>query len=235
MDFDSLIPYIDLIVYAFITLTGLYITTYVKERSKNGVLKKRNAELELIKANHQRELENLKKEHQLDIEKRKYQYQNKKEQYLQFFKLLDSFHTNSHSSMQEKFAPINDEFMKNYLNAVTKNDQKGQNKAATVFSKKMGSLTMEANKELTRIKQETNTIRIIASDEILVTLDQLENCYNNLFEVSMQMMQDLPKQIVRRDETAMKKKQNKLEVMGQEAIVLKDLLIKKMREELREI
>lgn len=232
INFDALIPYLDKIIYGFAGLTILYITAYIKERAKSSALKKRNVELEQLKANHQKELESIKKDYQLDIEKRKHQYESKKEQYIQFFKLLDTFAANSHIGMQEKMIPINESFYRDFLNA---KNQKAQNKAATVFSKKIQSLMMEGNKELTQIKQETNTIRLIANDEILSLLDLLEKTYDNLFEVSTKMMKDLPNQLVSNNQAGMTKNQEILGELGGQAQKIKELLIKKMREDLNEI
>src|SRR5690606_289538 len=156
MNFDFLIPYIQWLVYFLAGLIILYLRTLITEKAKNRVLRKQNAKLteetESIKSKFNKEIESIKKEYQLDIEKRKYQYESKKEQYIQFFRLLDSFSASSNVEMQKKMMPIIDEFNRNYLNAANRNDKKGETNATTVFSKKIQNLMFEANQELTRIK-----------------------------------------------------------------------------------
>lgn len=50
------------------------------------------------------------------------------------------------------------------------------------MSKKIQRLTFEANESLIKIKQETNTIRLIASDRIIQKLDLLELAYDKNME-----------------------------------------------------
>jgi len=67
------------------------------------------------------------------------------------------------------------------------------------MSKKIQRLTFEANESLIKIKQETNTIRLIASDRIIQKLDLLELAYDKNMEQAIKMMNDLPKQMMSND------------------------------------
>lgn len=239
MTFEVLIPYIQWLVYFTIGLIVLYVRTFVKEKAKNKVLRLQNSKLvdetESIKSRYNKEIETIKKEHQLDIEQRKYQYESKKEQYIQFFRLLDDFSSKANIEMQEKLLPIIDEFNRNYLNAASRNNKKGETKATTVFSKKIQELMFEANKDLTRIKQETNTIRIIASDTIIKTLDLMELAYDRSFEESSQMMKDLQVQMLTNDQDGIANNQNRLQAIGNVILKYKNDIIQQMRSELNEI
>lgn len=239
MKFDFLIPYIQYIVYVLIGLILLYLRTLVKERAKIRVLRKKNKllteETEEIKSKYNKEIEIIKKEHLLDIEKRKYQYESKKEQYINFFKLLDNFNTDSNVIAQEKMIPIIEEFNRNYLNAANRNNKRGETNATTVMSKKVQKLMFESNKELSRIKQETNTIRIIASDSILKTLNLLELAYDRSFEESSKMMKDLQIQMMTNDQEGMKRSQREMQEIANAILKFKNDLIQQMRIELNEI
>lgn len=239
MKFDFLIPYIQYIVYVLIGLILLYLRTLVKERAKIRVLRKKNKllteETEEIKSKYNKEIEIIKKEHLLDIEKRKYQYESKKEQYINFFKLLDNFNTDSNVIAQEKMIPIIEEFNRNYLNAANRNNKRGETNATTVMSKKVQKLMFESNKELSRIKQETNTIRIIASDSILKTLNLLELAYDRSFEESSKMMKDLQIQMMTNDQEGMKRSQREMQEIANVILKFKNDLIQQMRIELNEI
>jgi hypothetical protein len=239
MKFDFLIPYIQYIVYVLIGLILLYFRTLVKERAKIRVLRKKNKllteETEEIKSKYNKEIEKIKKEHLLDIEKRKYQYESKKEQYINFFKLLDNFNTDSNVIAQEKMIPIIEEFNRNYLNAANRNNKRGETNATIVMSKKVQKLMFESNKELSRIKQETNTIRIIASDSILKTLNLLELAYDRSFEESSKMMKDLQIQMMTNDQEGMKRSQREMQEIANVILKFKNDLIQQMRIELNEI
>ena len=173
---DFIEPYLAYIVLLFFVLLILYIKTYVSEKAKIKALKNENEKLV-------NETERIKKDFQLEIAKRKYQYESKKEQYLKFFKLLDEFSNENNIKTQEKFFPIVEEFNRNYLNATS-----NETNAITVFSKKIQKLMLDANQDLLRIKQETNTIRLIASDAVLQKLDLLTLAYDNSMEVSNKTM-----------------------------------------------
>ena len=159
IDLKFLEPYLIYMIFAFLGLLILYIKTYTTEKAKMEVLKSENKKLI-------EETERIKKDFQLEISKRRYQYESKKEQYILFFKLLDQFTNEANKSTQEKLLPILDEFNRNFLNSSSRNDKKGENNATSVMSKKIQRLTFEANESLIKIKQETNTIRLIASDRI---------------------------------------------------------------------
>ncbi|MCD4788962.1 MAG: hypothetical protein K8R37_03090 [Bacteroidales bacterium] len=201
-------------------------------RKKNKLL---TEETEEIKSKYNKEIEIIKKEHLLDIEKRKYQYESKKEQYINFFKLLDNFNTDSNVIAQEKMIPIIEEFNRNYLNAANRNNKRGETNATTVMSKKVQKLMFESNKELSRIKQETNTIRIIASDSILKTLNLLELAYDRSFEESSKMMKDLQIQMMTNDQEGMKRSQREMQEIANAILKFKNDLIQQMRIELNEI
>lgn len=199
-------------IFAFLGLLILYIKTYTTEKAKMEVLKSENKKLI-------EETERIKKDFQLEISKRRYQYESKKEQYILFFKLLDQFTNEANKSTQEKLLPILDEFNRNFLNSSSRNDKKGENNATSVMSKKIQRLTFEANESLIKIKQETNTIRLIASDRIIQKLDLLELAYDKNMEQAIKMMNDLPKQMMSNDQYGMKKSQREIEIS---ALVIKE-------------
>mgnify|MGYP006439470243 CR=1 FL=1 len=225
---EFLKPYVLYLFIGFIGLLILYVRTFIQESAKINALKRRNKELV-------EETESIKKEHQLDISKRRYQYESKKEQYLGFFKLLDKFTNEATLKNQSELMPILDEFNKNYLNAATQGNKKKENLAVTVMSKKIQKLTFDSYAELTKLKQETNTIRLIASDAILEKLDLLELSYDKLMEQSDKMMSDLPKLMMTGKQEKIKIQQEELEINGRVTQSIKNEIIKLMRKELNEI
>lgn len=220
IDLKFLEPYLIYMIFAFLGLLILYIKTYTTEKAKMEVLKSENKKLI-------EETERIKKDFQLEISKRRYQYESKKEQYILFFKLLDQFTNEANKSTQEKLLPILDEFNRNFLNSSSRNDKKGENNATSVMSKKIQRLTFEANESLIKIKQETNTIRLIASDRIIQKLDLLELAYDKNMEQAIKMMNDLPKQMMSNDQYGMKKSQREIEISA--------LVIKEIKDEIIEL
>jgi hypothetical protein len=228
VNLEFLIPYLNYLVFALIGLLFLYVKTYFQERAKRSALSDTNKKLV-------EETESIKKDHQLDLSKRRYQYESKKEQYLGFFKLLDKFTNEATLKSQAELIPIIDEFNKNYLNASSQGNKKKENIAVTVMSKKIQKLTFASNEELTKLKQETNTIRIIASKDILKKLDLLEISYDEIMEQSNQIMSDLPKLMLVNNQEKMNQQQENLQVSAMVTKGIKDDIIDLMRKELNEI
>ena len=228
IDLKFLEPYLIYMIFAFLGLLILYIKTYTTEKAKMEVLKSENKKLI-------EETERIKKDFQLEISKRRYQYESKKEQYILFFKLLDQFTNEANKSTQEKLLPILDEFNRNFLNSSSRNDKKGENNATSVMSKKIQRLTFEANESLIKIKQETNTIRLIATDRIIQKMELFELAYDKNMEQAIKMMNDLPKQMMSNDQYGMKKSQREIEISALVIKEIKDEIIELMRKELDEI
>ncbi|MGH2666647.1 hypothetical protein [Flavobacterium sp.] len=236
---EKLEPYFIYIIFGLISLLILFLKSFVQEKAKWKALKSENKKLvdetEKIKSQYSRELENLKKEHQLDLSKRKYQYESKKETYFKFFQLIDQFALDNNVKNQENLMPILDEFNRNYLNAASQNNKKNETNAVTVMSKKIQKLTFDAAQDLMKIKQETNTIRLIASNEILQKLNLLNLAYDKSMEVSNKMMSSLPALMLTNDQDKIKKEQQEVEVSALVINQIKDEIIELMRSELNEI
>lgn len=232
-------PYFIYIIGGLITTIIIFFKSYVQEKAKLKALQSENKKIvkesEKIKSQYSRELEELKKEHQLNISKRKYQYESKKEAYFKFFQLLDQFTRENNVKTQESLMPILEEFNRNYLHASGQNNKKNETNAITVMSKKIQKLTFDANQDLIKIKQETNTIKLIASDEILGKLRVLELAYDKSTDTSNKMMRTLPQLMAINDQEKIKEDQKEIEILAMVINEIKDNIIALMRTELNEI
>lgn len=98
------------LILLIISMSFLYLKTYIGEKAKNKALLK-------DKLNLTRQIECLKKEHELEIAKRKYQYESKKDQYINFFQMLDSFSGKQNIKTVENITPIINDFYSAFLRA----------------------------------------------------------------------------------------------------------------------
>ncbi|CAA7197232.1 hypothetical protein [Chryseobacterium potabilaquae] len=213
-----------------------WIATYVNEKAKQKALKNENKNLveetENIKSHYTEKLEEIKKDHQLEIAKRKYQYESKKDIYITFFKLLDTFNSEQSFSSQERIKEIIEEFNRNFTNAKT---TKAQQNASIVFTKKLQAMSLDSNKDLIKLKQETNSIRLLASDEVIAKLDCLDEGYDLAMKESDHLLISMPKLIMKNDEEEMAEYKKKIQIHGQLIESIKKELIELMRKELTEI
>ncbi|WP_394674416.1 hypothetical protein [uncultured Chryseobacterium sp.] len=209
-----------------------YLTEKGKLKAQIGENKKLIEQTEDIKSKFNKELEEIKKEHQLDISKRKYQYESKKDAYISFFRLLDSFSNEQNITAQEKLKEYTNEFNRNYLNG---KNVKSQNNATVVFSKKVLSLSSETYKDFQKLRQETNTIKLIASDEVIKKLQFFDYCYEEFMKISDKMMKSLSVLILNNDEEKMRAQQHEIELNGKLINNIKEELIELMRQDLNKI
>lgn len=220
-------------------LLSLAMRSYFSEKGKLKAQISENKKLidqtEKIKAKYQRELEDLKRDHQLDIAKRKYQYEGKKDIYIKFFKLIDEFSTKNNIETQKKFLPILEEFNRNYLQSTSRQNKPAQTRAINVFQKKVQALMFESNEDLVRIKQETNTIRLLASEDVVEKLDLLTYAFEKSMEKSHHTMTNLISLLLLGDQETISKNQKEIERDAAVIDGVKRDTINLMRQELNTI
>jgi hypothetical protein len=213
----------------------VYITAYSKSKGKNKALKEDIARLEDEKqsviAKYQAETEELKKKHTLDIEKRKHQYSEKKEQFVKFFSLIDEFHGKCNSVFAEKFPPMMNEFLSVYLNG----NEDDQALANVKFMEQMQILFNELNKELLKVKSETNTIRIISSKAMDSCLDKLEVAVETATNDATKMLKFMATPEFWADQSLLAPYQEKSARSGHAVTADRDAVRELMKVELNEI
>ena len=239
MNFDFLIPYIDKLIYLLLVLVGIYVQTLVSSKAKNKALKTDIKEIteqkEQIIAKYNREIEEIKKVHELEIARRRYQYESKREAYYKFLTLLDEYNSKASSELSEKFFPIAEEFMKSRLQASNRNNKKEENTVVTRFMMKTKKLTEEAYQGYTRLKQETNALKLSASERVIKELEELENITKEGLDEAGIMMKRIPTLVLIGDKDFNKQYQEYIEIYGKKAEIIKKYLIESMREDLAEI
>lgn len=214
------------LILLIISMSFLYLKTYIREKAKNKALLK-------DKLNLTRQIECLKKEHELEIAKRKYQYESKKDQYINFFQMLDSFSGKQNIKTVENITPIINDFYSAFLRAT--NNSEEQYKASSLFMKRIQNLMNENNTEFIRLKQETNTIRLIASDEVISLLNDLEKIYEDMFDISNIIIKNIPHNIIENNQNELQTNMVLIEQIAQNAITIKNKLILQMRDDLSKI
>lgn len=129
--------------------------------------------------------------------------------------------------------PIITEFYAGFL--ATIDDKTEQNKVCTVYMKKIQNLMNENNTELMKVKQETNTIRLIASQEVIELLNLMERTYDYMFDTSAQIINMLPNNIMGNNQIVLQKHVEILTEISHSALNIKEHLIQQMRNDLNKI
>lgn len=224
------------IIGGLLVILMLFTKSYFQEKGKLRALQQENSKIqdqnEKIKLEYSKELEELKKEHQLEISKRKYKYESKKDQYVNFFKLVDDFTRESNRKIQPKVKSIIENFTSEYLSAESHLEQA---KAVTIMTAEMHKIISEANEDIIIIKQQTNSIKLIASPDVLNKISQLENAFEDSMNDSNKMISNLPHYMLDDNQTGMKDDQEQVLNSGLVTKKITAELINLMRKELDEI
>ncbi len=203
-----------------------YLTSFFKEKGKNKAL------IQDIKRITE-EKESVSSKYQLDISKRKYKYEDKREQYFKYFNLLDNLSSEGNKDAQENFIPAINNFNEGFIGA--NGNKKKELKATTDFSKSVNEIMFKSNESLLKLKQETNTIKLIAGEKVLKLLTELEIGYDQSMEQSAQMMRDLSNNIIYGKEDILNSQKEDIEKTGMYLLSLKEDLMKEIKNELDEI
>lgn len=178
------------------------------------------------KKRHERELIEVKQSFDLDLERRKKVFEMKAAHYESYFRHIDAIHNRHQTDYQNVFLPIMNQFMSSYLHACDRNDEAEATTATIRFSDEISKITRDGFLELSVIESETNSLRLTASDEVAVLLDEIKELYDRLFSISGKMMSDLVKITIHNDQDLAAENQAELMRVGD--------LVKSKAKELRE-
>ncbi|AWB68057.1 hypothetical protein C2869_17235 [Saccharobesus litoralis] len=187
------------------------------------------------KKRHQRELVSLKQSLDLDLERRKKVFEMKTSQYEDYFKNMDNIHSKHQNDYQTIVLPIINEFNSSYQRALAVNNNEAATEATIKFSEEIGKLTYDGFEELQAMRSQTNALRLTASDKVANLLDELQELYEQLFNISTKMVSDLVQIIMNGDQALAQENQRKLNELGgitkQRSVELRE----QMRSDLKQI
>lgn len=204
------------------------ISTYFNKRAEFKALKENNSSL-------QKENEAIRSSYELEISKRKYRYEEKLRQYSNFFSLIDSCSNEVNSRTQQQCMDAINRFYSQFLLAVDANDSVAESNAASNFQRELTQIMMDANDYLIKFRQQTNTIKLIASNEIIGLLELFDSKMEESMKLSTICLQDIQSLILRRNVQQLEINQTQINIIGQEIVLIKNKIINLMREELDQI
>lgn len=214
---------------------SLYLTAYAKAKGKNRALEEDVSRLEDEKqgviAKYQAELQELKRQHALDLEKRKYLYEEKRQQFTKFFAMLDEFQRKSYSLFGERFYPIMNQFLEAYTGTSNETDQA----AIADFNSGVQNLFHELSEEQVRIANETNSIRLIASEEMEGLLNRLDEAVRESTRDAGEMLKFMATTEFWANQSLIAPYQGKAEESGVLVKQSRDNVMSRMKHELQEI
>lgn len=203
-----------------------YLTSYFNEKGKN------RAMIEDMKAMTE-EKEKVSSHYELDVSKRKYKYEDKRAIYFKYFTLLDEMSTEANIVAQSEIMPCINKYTQDYLSA---NDDTAKIlKAACELSTTTNNVMLKMHQSQIKLKQETNSIRLIGGETVLKALTEMENAYDFQLERWGEMMKNLSKHILDKNMEALNAQAEEHKAIGERMVKCKENIIQSMKKELDEI
>lgn len=203
-----------------------YLTSYFKEKGKNKALIEDTKFLT-------EEKEKVSSFFELDNSKRKYKYEYKSNLYFKYFNLLDELSAKANEDAQVKFLPALNQFNSSFL--LAGGDTSKELQATVDFSNTINDLTHKANESFIRFKNETNSLKLIAGDDVLEILKETEKTYEESFNSTFEMMREFTNNVVSKKLDILEKQKIETTFLANKLIELKKRLIEEIRKELNEI
>ncbi len=184
------------------------------------------------KKRHDRELKKLEQSLNLDLERRKYIFELKISQYERYFVMLDEFGKKYQAGLLDRMQPMFKEYMNAMLAAKTDEEK---NAAIGVFSTQVMELMNESSTEYLKLKAESRSLKLTASDKLILIFDALESLVKESMDSAQEFIKQLPTLIMAGNSAKMTAKQANLNKQS-ELIQAKSVELEhQMRSELKVI
>lgn len=187
------------------------------------------------KKRHSEEIERLKQSLNLDLERRRKVFEMKSGQYEAYFNNIDAYQRKHQNDYHEIFVPIFSEFNKKYLTAEANGDKEGSTAATLWFSEEIQKITLNGFQELQAVEQQTNSLKLTASNEVSELLEELRKLYEEIFKASSEQLGRLVEITINNDQDAVAQMQQALSEIGERIKAKSSELREEMRRDLLEI
>jgi truncated hemoglobin YjbI len=184
------------------------------------------------KQSHGRELKKLEQNLRYDADRRLKIFDLKANEYSRYVTHLDEFGKKNNSEMLNKLQPIVDEYMKNYFAATSEGDKEKEIQVITWFGSQITLLTQDGMKEVMQLRHESNRIKLIATEDMLHTLESLESLTDQAMEHSNKFMNNFVVVISEQRQDLVEEYQTGATKLGEQIKSQTKLLMEQMRKEI---
>ncbi|MDG5900998.1 hypothetical protein AAEH72_11465 [Shewanella xiamenensis] len=187
------------------------------------------------KQSHERKLKHLEQDIKYGFDRRLKIFDLKATQYSQYVTDLDSLGKKNQVEIPAKMQPIFQTYFTEYLSASESGDSQRVNEVITWFSSEIQSLMNEGLKDVMKLKYESNRLKLIATDEMLVTFEAIENLNQQIFDITNEYMTNFTDIVKNQKEEETALFQSKAASLGEELQKYSRQLLSQMRKEIIEI
>lgn len=187
------------------------------------------------KQSHERSLKQLEQELRFRADRRLKIFDLKASEYGKYVANLDSFGKKNEIEMPERMQPIFDEYLQRYLAATEAGDKEQERIVIGWLSSQVSSLMQEGLKDVLKLKSESNRLKLIATDEMLKTFDQLEKLTQESMDCTNEYMKNFTDIIFKQQTEKTEAFQKRIAELGAETQKNSKALLNQMRQELSDI
>ncbi|NVJ64517.1 MAG: hypothetical protein HWD84_09855 [Flavobacteriaceae bacterium] len=184
---------------------------------------------------HERKLKHLEQDIKYGFDRRLKLFDLKATQYSQYVTDLDSLGKKNQVDVPEKMQPIIQTYFREYLSASESGDSQKESEVISWFSSEIQTLMNDGLKDVLRLKYESNRLKLIATDEMLVTFDAIEKLNQEIFDITNTYMSNFTDIVINQKEEETALFQSKASSLGSELQVYSQKLLSQMRKEIIEI
>lgn len=183
---------------------------------------------------HDKAMKRLEHELSLDLNKRGSIYASKSASYERYVRMLDDFGAKHQTQLAAKMQPLFLSYLTRMITA--KDDDKSERESAiTAFSKDVFTLFDEAQRDFLKLKAESRTLRLTASDKLFALFDELEQQVEVSMNQSRALIGDLPALTMAGDQVSIERRKQDLGILDETIASKSQELHRQMRSDLREI
>lgn len=187
------------------------------------------------KQSHERKLKHLEQDIKYGFDRRLKIFDLKATQYSQYVTDLDALGKKNQVEIPAKMQPIFETYFTEYLNASESGDSQRENEVIAWLGSEIQSLMNEGLKDVMKLKYESNRLKLIATDEMLVTFETIENLNQQIFDITNEYMTNFTDIVINQKEGETALFQSKAASLGEELQKSSRQLLSQMRKEIIEI
>lgn len=180
---------------------------------------------------HDRELKMLQHSLDIDLERRKHIFELKASQYDRYATMIDEFGKKYQTELFIRMKPM---FEKSLSAMLAASDEQSKIAVITTFSAKAMEFIDESSTEYFKLKAESRSLKLTASDSLIKIFEELETLVQASMNSAHDLIRQLPMLIMSNNEKEMSKLQNELNNQGKSIQAKSSELERQMRLELKE-
>ncbi|URQ95551.1 hypothetical protein [Vibrio sp. SCSIO 43097] len=199
----------------------------------------------LFKLWHERQLKRLEQDLRFDAERRLKVFDLKATEYANYVASLDQFGSvwisldqfgkKNQSEIMGRMQPIFDQYLNNFMAASAENNQEKTREVLVWFSQQISLIMHEGGEDFFKLKSESNRLKLIATDEMLGTFQQLEDLTELSMNTAHEFMGKLTEIVLHQQTSIQEEYLAKLNDISSDIQVQSKLLMTQMRTEIRRI